>query len=240
MRKIIPVIGLSILLFLTHFLKLSFVWGSQKLFFSGFCIVAPLMGAFFGGFWAGLILGLTSLLLSVGVGGLTCVTAGIPTLMAAWCWSLDQSRHGLNKHRLNKHRLSHLAKLAVNVVVPLSCITLFVFHPSVSYGSWYALYWFIPVAIYGIQLAGRLQTSPVATALKSTFIAHAIGSVMWCYLFPMPPDSWLALIPLVAIERLVFASGMVLFYYAGIAILSKFSSSIKFVRFLGCNFSILR
>ena len=51
------------------------------------------------------------------------------------------------------------------------------------------------------------------TSLSSTFIAHAVGSVIWIYADPATPEFWYALIPLVAVERLVMASGMTLAYY---------------------------
>jgi hypothetical protein len=47
------------------------------------------------------------------------------------------------------------------------------------------------------------------TSLGSTFTAHAVGSVIWLYTIPMTAGMWLALIPIVALERLCFATGMV-------------------------------
>jgi hypothetical protein len=50
--------------------------------------------------------------------------------------------------------------------------------------------------------------------LGSTFIAHAVGSTIWIYTVPMTAQMWLGLMPLVAIERLCFATGMVVSYHA--------------------------
>ena len=47
-------------------------------------------------------------------------------------------------------------------------------------------------------------------ALASTFIAHAVGSVIWLYTVPMTAAAWIALIPLVACERMLYASGIVI------------------------------
>lgn len=85
----------------------------------------------------------------------------------------------------------------------------FIVHP-VGGAAWaYSLYWLIPVALYMIR-----KESLFLTALGSTFTAHAVGSVIWIYANPMTPQTWLALIPVVFIERLVFASGMVVAYHA--------------------------
>jgi hypothetical protein len=47
-------------------------------------------------------------------------------------------------------------------------------------------------------------------SLASTFIAHAVGSVIWVYANPMTPQMWTGLIPVVFVERMVIAAGLVL------------------------------
>ena len=54
--------------------------------------------------------------------------------------------------------------------------------------------------------------------LGSTFTAHAVGSVIWLYAGLVPnPETWLALIPVVVLERILFASGMFVGYTIFIA-----------------------
>jgi hypothetical protein len=60
-------------------------------------------------------------------------------------------------------------------------------------------------------------------ALSSTFVAHAIGSLMWLYFLPTTPEYWMLLIPRVAIERIVFALAMSLVYC-----FTKYLSQVKF------------
>jgi hypothetical protein len=43
------------------------------------------------------------------------------------------------------------------------------------------------------------------SSLRITFITHAIGSVLWLYAMPSTPIFWLALIPIVALERFCLA-----------------------------------
>ena len=97
------------------------------------------------------------------------------------------------------------------VGLPLVCMSLFIAHPVGSQAHTYSFYWFIPLIVYFFKLKGRFSQ-----ALASTFTAHAVGSVLWIWLYPvsLPATLWIGLIPLVAIERLLYASTMVLASYA--------------------------
>ncbi len=85
----------------------------------------------------------------------------------------------------------------LHVVFPLLAMALFVLSPN-GQGAWsYSLYWLIPVGV------AFMRPSLFGRALQSTFVAHAAGSVMWAYLTPLTSTMWLALIPVVAVERLL-------------------------------------
>jgi hypothetical protein len=92
------------------------------------------------------------------------------------------------------------------------CFVLFVIHPVGGQAWVYALYWLIPIgaAFFGNNL--------IARSLGATFTAHAIGGILWLYFPPTPiaatPGFWLALIPVVAFERLLFAGGIAASYIA--------------------------
>jgi hypothetical protein len=66
------------------------------------------------------------------------------------------------------------------------------------------LYWLIPVILYVVP-----QRSLFLNGLGSTFVAHAVGSVIWLYTVPMTAGMWMGLMPIVALERILFALGMV-------------------------------
>jgi hypothetical protein len=119
------------------------------------------------------------------LGKLFCATFGLPTLAAAWCWRAEEN---------------FFQKIFINILLPIFCFLLFVFHPTSSF--WYGLYWFIPVILFS-------QKNIFAVAFRSSFVAHAVGSVIWCYTIPMSSSQWIALIPIVAVERFVMAAGMV-------------------------------
>jgi hypothetical protein len=57
------------------------------------------------------------------------------------------------------------------------------------------------------------QRSLFLQALGSTFIAHAVGSVIWLYTVPMTAAMWMGLMPIVLFERIAFALGMVIAHY---------------------------
>ncbi len=171
-------------------LKVSFVLGSQAIFFSGVNIVAPLSGAFGGvrGSLSVFMLGVTIQLLLGGFSGLHMLAFCVPGLFAALYWA---SSSGL-----------------IRVLVPQLCIILFIAHPVGSLAFPYAFFWFIPIALYFFPRNGLFFQ-----ALGSTFVAHAVGSVIWLYTMPTAPSLWLSLMPIVVLERLLFAIGMVGMYH---------------------------
>ncbi|MFH1470111.1 MAG: hypothetical protein ABIF01_00015 [Candidatus Micrarchaeota archaeon] len=109
-------------------------------------------------------------------------------------------------------------KNPLGTALPLGCMALFALHPVGGQAWIYSLYWLIPViaAFFPERLVGR--------ALGATFTAHAVGSVAYLYMFQSTPAFWLALIPVVAVERLLFASGISVSYVALNTFLAKVES----------------
>lgn len=144
-------------------------------------VLAPLLGLVMPG-W--LVAG--ALVLKRGIGfassGLPFMGA-VPTLCAAQYW-----RSGA----------------LVRLWLPLLCMALFAVHPVGGQAWVYSLYWLIPVAIYLSS-----SRSFFMHALACTFVQHAVGSVFYLYCLPSAPALWYGLLPVVALERLVSASGMV-------------------------------
>jgi len=99
-------------------------------------------------------------------------------------------------------------------VVPLACMALFIIHPTGMQAWFYSLYWLIP-------LLAAFKKHLFLKSLGATFTAHALGSVAFLYLFPTTPAFWIALIPIVYVERMMFASGISLSYIAFNTVLSK-------------------
>lgn len=118
------------------------------------------------------------------------ITMGIPTFFAMLNWSADAQK-------------KTLLQILLQIIIPILCIALFVIHPTGNQAWLYSMYWLIPVALWIAQRYG--YQAVFLTALSSTFIAHALGSVIWLYGAHLKPEVWLALISRVAVERLVFA-----------------------------------
>ena len=95
----------------------------------------------------------------------------------------------------------------VVALIPLVCVALFIAHPEGRQAWFYSLYWLIPVAAVFAK-----KRSLVLNSLGATFTAHAIGGVGFLYAFNLPAEVWIALIPIVFIERMMFTGGIALSY----------------------------
>ncbi len=173
---------------LASMLKMSYMVGSWSAFFSATNIAVPMAGVFGGTALTGLITIMRALSrwLLLGSNPASFLVFHIPGVVAAFYWRSS----------------SRLVKMGL----PLLCMALFIAHTPAAW--FYSLYWLIPVGLYVAK-----RESIFEKALSATFIAHGVGSVIWAYTVPMADSVWLALIPIVAIERLVFASGMAIVYH---------------------------
>ncbi|MBI5731917.1 MAG: hypothetical protein HY982_00980 [Candidatus Magasanikbacteria bacterium] len=93
------------------------------------------------------------------------------------------------------------------LLVPLAAIIAFNLHPQGRAVWYFSLYWLIPLVGYFWR-----DKFLLARALGATFTAHAVGSVLWLYVFNLPAAVWQSLIPVVAMERLLFTIGIVAVY----------------------------
>jgi hypothetical protein len=167
--------------------KFSWIAGSYTAFFSGSSAAMPLVGAFTG--TVGSITTFVAGCLLGGVYSLKFLAYHVPGLFGAFYWSSSS--------------------FVVRVLVPALCFGIFIRHPVGSQAWPYALYWLVPIALYFYPRANLF-----VIALASTLVAHAVGSVIWLYAVPMPATAWLALIPVVACERIMIAASMVVMHRA--------------------------
>ncbi len=178
-----------IIIKLVSFLKISFIVGSQLAHFSAVSIVTPLVGLLSGiiGCWALLVIKMAFGFAYNPVISLHMLAFCVP----GFCASLYLAS-------------SHIS---IRLILPIVCMVLFIGHPVGFYSFAYALCWLIPIILYFVR-----KKSFFLQALGSTFVAHAVGSVIWLYTVPMSSVLWLGLIPIVIVERLLFASGIVITY----------------------------
>ena len=83
----------------------------------------------------------------------------------------------------------------------------FLIHPIGRQVPYYPLlFWWSPVAAY------FKRNNLFLKSLGATFTAHAVGSTAFLYALNLPAEVWRNLPPIVASERLLFASGIAASY----------------------------
>lgn len=114
--------------------------------------------------------------------------------------------------------VSYFAKKRVsNLIVPILAIIAFNLHP-IGRSAWqYSMFWLIPIA------ADFFRKNLFIRSLGTTFTAHAVGGALWVWAFGLSREMWLALIPQTAVERLLFAGGITVFYFVFSNILNYLS-----------------
>lgn len=91
----------------------------------------------------------------------------------------------------------------INAIVPIIAIAVFIAHPIGREVWYFTLFWAIPIISHFLR-----DRFLLARALGATFTAHAVGGATWIWAFALPASVWNGLIPVVAMERLLFALGI--------------------------------
>jgi hypothetical protein len=98
-------------------------------------------------------------------------------------------------------------KTSLNWIIPALAIIVFNANPVGRSVWFYSMFWLIPVICYFWQ-----DKSLLARSLGATFMAHAAGGAIWIWVFNLPSAVWIGLIPVVIVERLLFALSIALNY----------------------------
>jgi len=192
-------------MYVTSKININFVFGEHSFGLTGMSLLFPILGSLIA-LPQSLMLIVFFYFIKMLFGG--AITFGIPTFLATANWTLNFSE------TKSKHKTIVAAgKFFLQIILPLTCIVLFIAHPQGRGAILYSFYWFIPVICFVLHTVFK-KSWTFSTALSSTFIAHAIGSIIALYTRSIPTQTWLTLIPLVAIERMIFASGATLAFYA--------------------------
>lgn len=178
--KKLSFIPVIVLIYLSKMIPFNWIVGSYHLTFSCTSMMAPVIANQFGFSWIFLFLVSAKLWTTPSI--LLFLVHRLPLFFGAYAY---QKR-----------------TVFVNLVLPLVCMILFGIHPIGSAALPYTLYWLIPVFLFF-----RSNTN-VSRAVSSVFVMHAVGSVIWLYAADIPATTWMALIPLVAVERLIMMVGI--------------------------------
>ncbi len=204
-QKIIFAIVFTIIGFLALEVKLTNLAGS-KATFTLFDALAPIAGAFLGGAF-----GIVSVILAKVINGfihstdivdIGFVIRLIPSLFAVLYFS---------------------SKRKSLLLVPILAIIAFNLNP-VGREVWYfSLFWTIPIICHFLR-----ERFLLVRALGATFSSHAVGGAIWVWMVPLPASVWIGLIPVVIIERSLFALG----------ITASFVSVKAFIQFLSTKYGV--
>lgn len=180
MNKVMKALGVSFVVIVARLLPLSPIIGSLGATFSWSSIFAPVIASQCGLGWVlGFFLSKKLLLAP----SYMVLIHRMPLLFAS--------------------RVFQKQEKIFSVLLPIACMMLFFLHPTGAHAWPYALYWFIPIILSfvgnGIWVRG----------LQASFVAHAVGSIIWLYTGSISADVWISLIPIVACERLLIAGGIV-------------------------------
>lgn len=206
--KCLKTLGSYILLELSSSIKFSFILGSKRLFFSAINITGPLLGhcAGIGSFFLKSFTRIffiksndLTIVYSFGKDFFNPLVYHIPLIIASKYWFSS-----------NKF---------IRLAVPMLCMALFIAHPIGREAFVYSWYWAIPLLVHFLP-----RQIPFFEALGTTFVAHAVGSVLQLYYMPMAAEYWWGLMPVVIVERVLFASGITLVYYGANMILKLWNS----------------
>ncbi len=156
--------------------------------FTLFDFFAPIAGSFLGPVF-GIISVLAVEVINMGVKH-TDLTMGsvirlFPTLFAVYYFASIKNKNG-------KWILA----------VPALAILSFLANPEGIKAAPYTLFWIIPFIAY------KFRNNLFMRSLGATFTAHAVGGAAWIWAFNLKAQVWQSLIPVVAAERLIFASGI--------------------------------
>jgi hypothetical protein len=195
LKRFISTTVYATLLKICSYARVSSIIGAKTMCFSLTHAIAPVWGMYAGIRSSSMVFAIRTImtLLWAQSYNTLLLACHIPTL-AATCY-LSLMRNPSNFRR------------GIAALCPIACAIAFICHPTGMQAVAYTSFWIIPVitALYG--------QSMFMHALGSTFTAHAVGSVIWLYTMPISATSWLALMPIVCLERLTFALGITTCYY---------------------------
>ena len=198
----------AVLVFIGDRVNFSKLVGAENQFFTLFQFFGPVAGAFLGpvvGVLSVLIAEASSYVMLGKAFAFINVLRLLPMLFAAWYFGTKRDK--------------------ISFLVPVAAIVLFIAHPVGRQAWFFSLFWTIPIIIK--LLPKRYGDRVFLRSLGATFTAHAFGGAMWNYIVPMTPTKWIALIPVVIYERLLFAGGISVSFILLNTLLDKLDTKTK-------------
>lgn len=207
-KRLIFVALFTVLVFIGNKINFSALVGANNQFFTLFQFFGPIAGGFLGSVF-GVAAVLFAEIIDFFVVGKEATLLNLlrltPMLFAAYYFSTSKKNFG--------------------IIVPLIAMAAFIYHPVGRQVWFFALFWTIP--IIAKILPAKYSDNVIAKSIGATFTAHAVGGAFWVWTVKMTAQQWIALIPVVIGERLLFASGIAVSYIVLNAMLDKALDKLK-------------
>ena len=207
-KGILFLIIFSVLVFIGDRINFSKLIGAENQFFTLFQFFGPVAGAFLGpivGVLSVLIAEIASKIVNHAAFNLVTILRLLPMIFAAWYFGTKKDK--------------------ISFFIPIAAIIIFIAHPVGRQVWYFSLFWTIPIIIK--LLPKKYSEKIFLKSLGATFTAHAVGGAIWNYVVPMTPGAWIALIPVVIYERLLFASGISVSFVLFNTLLDKLDAKTK-------------
>jgi len=207
-KRIIFLLLFVVMVFIGNKINFSTLVGAKNQFFTFFQFFGPIAGSFLGPIFGAisvLFAELADFLLTGKAFTPINIIRLTPMLFAAYYFGTK--------------------KKSISVIVPLIAIAAFVLHPIGRQVWFFSLYWTIPIIVK--ILPKKYSDNVLLKSLGSTFTAHSVGGAAWVWTVPMTAGQWVALIPVVAYERLLFAGGIAGSYVVLNTVLDKLIEKFK-------------
>lgn len=188
-KRIVFLFLFLIIVLISKKINFSTLVGAENQFFTLFQFFGPIAGIFLGpifGMVAVLGAELADFLIVGKTFNLINIVRLTPMLFAAYYFGTKKKN--------------------ISIIIPLIAIALFILHPVGRQVWFYSLYWTIPIIVK--ILPKKYSNNVFLKSLGATFAAHSVGGAVWIWTVTMAPEQWIMLIPIVAYERLLFASGI--------------------------------
>ncbi len=207
-KRIIFLLLFIAMVFISNRINFSALVGAENQFFTLFQFFGPIAGSFLGsifGVIAVLFAELADFLLVGKNFTLINIIRLTPMLFAAYYFGTNRKD--------------------ISIIVPLIAIAAFIIHPIGRQVWFFSLYWTIPIIVK--ILPKKYSNNVLLKSLGATFTAHSVGGAAWVWTVPMTAARWIALIPIVAYERLLFAGGIAGSYVVFNTVLDKLAEKFK-------------
>jgi len=201
-KRLVFIAIFTVLVLIGKQINFSPLVGAENQFFTLFQFFGPIAGGFLGAIFGAIAVLFAELIDFFIVGkeaSLVNILRLTPMIFAAYYFGTKKKNWG--------------------VAVPVIAILAFILHPVGREVWFFTLFWTIP--IIGKLLPKKYSNNVLVKSYGATFAAHAVGGALWIWTIPMTATQWIALIPIVLVERFLFGAGIAVSYVTFNVVLDK-------------------